>query len=62
MREKVLLLIFVCFNLVVVGQNRSSTTSYKSDTLKAQIKLVQVEMTPHCGIFSWIAAQKFELL
>lgn len=48
---------FKCF-----GQQDSATLSFHIDTLKVQLRLVKVELTPACGTIAFTAAQKFEVL
>lgn len=62
MKLLIIFLTCICSNFICIGQTDSAIRTVDTDTLKTQLKLVKVELTPHCGVIAWTAAQKFELL
>lgn len=34
----------------------------RDTAIKMRLKLLKVELTPHCGIIAWTASQKFEIV
>ena len=62
MKPLILTLLFFCFCFMSLAQKDSTISALNFDTLKVQLKLVKVELTPDCGIFAFTTAQKFEML
>jgi hypothetical protein len=62
MKALILTLLLFCFCFMSLAQKDSTISVFSFDTLKAQLKLVKVELTPGCGTVAFTTAQKFEML
>ena len=58
----VLLAIFFSFWITDVQSQSGEIYKFRDTAVRMRVRLVKVELTPHCGIFAFTAAQKFEIV